>query len=438
MPTDQSVRLTMKIKLRYKMVAMLTVGAMINFIDRVNISVAAPKIMATLGWDEARLGLIFSAFLAGYTLFQFPGGIIADRWNAKRVVALSCLGFSLFTLLTPLGAVAFGLMIALRFAVGMFESASFPAYASINSLWVPRHEYGRAQMVSLSGSYLGQTFAYPLTTWVLLTFSWSAVFYFNAALGVIWVIAWLLFATNTPREHPRIREAELNEIEQNRAPRTGATTSPWSVLKSPQVLLLSFSYLCLCYGVWMIALWLPTYLVKARGFTQQEMSRLGMIPTAASFLGLVGGGVLTDLLLRRNLPARFARVRAPAICIAAGIPFLVIGVLSSSGAVSIACFAIYLLFISISTSGYWAVALEMNPRLVGAISGVMTAAGNLGGVFGPMSAGYVVRATGNWVLPFLMTSAFALIGFLVFYFFVKPEPVSFESIIPEPAAVSGA
>ncbi len=126
----------MAIKLRYKMVGMLTVGAMINFIDWVNISVAAPKIMAALGWNEARVGLVFSAFLAGYTLFQFPGGIIADRWNAKKVVALSCLGFSLFTLLTPLGAVAFGLMLALRFAVGMFESASFlkPA-GSANSAW---------------------------------------------------------------------------------------------------------------------------------------------------------------------------------------------------------------------------------------------------------------------------------------------------------------
>ena len=137
----------MTIKLRYRMVAMLTIGAMINFIDRVNISVAAPKIMANLGWNEARFGLVFSAFLLGYTIFQFPGGIIADRWNAKKVVALSCLGFSIFTLLTPLGAMSFGLMLALRFAVGMFESASFPAYASINSLWIPRREYGRAQMV---------------------------------------------------------------------------------------------------------------------------------------------------------------------------------------------------------------------------------------------------------------------------------------------------
>src|SRR5436309_10550034 len=170
---------------RYRLVGLLTIGSMINFIDRVNISVAAPVIMPALGWDEARFGVIFSAFLAGYTLFQFPGGLIADRWSPKKVVALSCLGFSLFTALTPLGALAFGLMLAIRFCVGMFESVSFPAYASLNSRWIPRSEYSRAQTLSLSGAYLGQTLSYPITTWLVLTFSWHMAFYFNAFVGVV-------------------------------------------------------------------------------------------------------------------------------------------------------------------------------------------------------------------------------------------------------------
>ena len=105
----------MNIRLRHKLVGLLTIGAMINFVDRVNISVAAPVMMSSLGWDKARFGVIFSAFLAGYTLFQFPGGIIADKWSAKKVVALSCLGFSFFTALTPLGGVAFAMMLAIRF-----------------------------------------------------------------------------------------------------------------------------------------------------------------------------------------------------------------------------------------------------------------------------------------------------------------------------------
>src|SRR5262249_53718850 len=160
------------------------------------------------------------------------GGIIADKWNAKRVIALSCLGFSVFTALTPIAGIAFVLMVAIRFCVGAFESMSFPAYATMNSRWTPRHEYSRAQTVSLSGSYLGQTVAYPLTTWLVSAFAWPVVFYFNALLGVLWMIALIVFATNTPREHPRITPEEIKEIESNVSLRSKVLVSPWIVIKS--------------------------------------------------------------------------------------------------------------------------------------------------------------------------------------------------------------
>lgn len=414
---------------RYRLVGLLTIGAMINFADRVNISVAAPVMMPALGWDEAKFGLIFSAFLTGYTLFQFPGGLIADRWDAKRVIAFSCLFFSLFTALTPLGAMAFGLMLAIRFLVGAFESVSFPAYASFNSRWIPRDEYSRAQTISLSGSYLGQAIAYPLTIWMVQEFSWPMVFYVNAAIGVVWMTVWLLMATNHPTEHPRISQAELKMIQEYVIPRRAAeVVSPWHALKSRSVLMLSLSYMCLVFGVWMIMLWLPTYLVKARGLTLEQMSWVGMIPTIASFIGLVSGGVLSDQLLRRGFPPHVARIKGPALCIILGVPFLVVAVLVPWSSVSVTCFAAYLCIINLATGGYWGVPLELNPKLVGAISGIMTCAGNLGGVFGPSTAGYIYRATGNWALPFLIAAVMAVVAFLIFYFLVVPESEAKKNI----------
>ena len=216
---------------RYKLVGLLTAGSMINYLDRVNIAVAAPVMMTTLGWEEGSFGVIFSAFLIGYTLLQFPGGVIADRWNACKLLAVVCIGFSLFTALIPLGGLAFGLMLAVRFGVGLFESMTFPAYAALNARWIPRQEYSRAQTLSVSGAaYLSQAVAYPLTTWLLVSFSWPVVFYFNAALGVVWLVAWLAFATNTPAEHPRISRQELDYIKRNLAPQGGRKVSPWAVL----------------------------------------------------------------------------------------------------------------------------------------------------------------------------------------------------------------
>src|SRR3954454_9975046 len=111
----------MALPVRYKLVGLLTAGSTINYADRVNISVAAPVMMASLGWNEAHFGVVFSSFLVGYTLLQIPGGVLADRWSSRKLLPLSCIGFSVFTALTPLGALAFGLMLAIRCCVGVFE-----------------------------------------------------------------------------------------------------------------------------------------------------------------------------------------------------------------------------------------------------------------------------------------------------------------------------
>ena len=413
---------------RYKMVGFLTAGSMINYADRVNISVAAPVMMAALGWNERDFGLIFSAFLCGYMLLQFPGGIIADRWNTRWVLGWSCIGFSVLTALTPAGAIAFGLMLAIRFGVGLFESVSFPAYAVMNSRWIPRLEFGRAQTASMSGSHLGQALAYPLTTWIVLTFNWPAVFYFNAIVGIVWAMAWLAYSTNTPAEHPGVTENERRTIEEQLAPRPTRHISPWQLLTDRRVLWLSVAYLLIVYGLWMIILWTPTYLVKARGYSMQAMGFLGMIPTMAGFAGLIIGGAISDVLLRRGYSVRFARVRAPAFCVVLGVPAIVAAAYVPSATVSVGCLAAYMFLANLGGGACWSIPIELNPREIGAISGVMNAAGNFAGIFGPLTAGFLVATTGSWTLPFLAIAVTLLVGVLVLYFLVVPDPIEGQPV----------
>lgn len=419
---------------RHKLVGLLAVGSAINYADRVNISVAAPTMMAELGWHEARFGVIFSAFLLGYGFLQIPGGLFADRWGAKFVIAGACVGFSLFTALTPLGGTAFGLMLALRFCVGLFESVTFPAYASLNSRWIPRAEFSRAQTRSLSGVYIGQTLSYPITTWLVMTFSWPVTFYFNAALGALWLIVWLAYAANTPAEHPKMTAEELHHIEAGLSPRSDTPTSFWSILKEPPVLFLSLAYLCLVYGLWMIVFWMPTYMVKGRGFSMQAMGWVGMIPTFASFAGLMSGGVLSDALLRSGFSSRFARAQGPALCIAAAVPFLIAAALVPWAGVSIACLTLYLFLANAAGGGFWSIPRELSPNQVGVISGVMNCAGNFAGILGPLSAGFLVSSSdGNWALPLLAASGVALLAFLVLYFLVIPDPLQEDVPVPHVA-----
>lgn len=415
--------------IRYNIIGILTLGTMINYIDRVNISVAAPDIMHETGWNEADFGVVFSAFLVGYALLQFPGGAIADRWSARKMLAVSCFGFSLFTALTPLGQNAFLLLLLLRFLVGACESVSFPSLASLNSRWVPRQEFGRAQTFSISGASLGQMIAYPTTAWIIETFSWQTVFYVNAAAGFLWMALWLAYATDTPREHRSITAEELAEIEQGLVPRSERVSIPLRlILTSPSVLFLCLSYMFFGFIAWIFILWFPTYLVEARGFSRMEMGLVGMLPTGAGFLGIIAGGVVSDYLLKRGFSARTARARFPGLSVFISLPFLLGAVTTSSSTLSVILFVFFYFILSLAVAGYWAMPLELNPRLVGAISGVMNTAGNVAGVFGPMTAGFIVASTGSWVLPFYLAAVLGLLCSLIFFFLVSTKPVELAEV----------
>ena len=417
--------------IRYNIVGLLTLGTMINYIDRVNISVAAPDIMRATGWDKAQFGAVFSAFLVGYALLQYPGGMAADRWSARKLLAFSCVGFSLFTALTPLGQSALLLLLSLRFMVGACESASLPSMAALNARWVPRHEYGRAQTLSLSGAALGQMVAYPTTAWIIEHFSWEIVFYFNAVLGIVWMGLWLAYATDTPREHSAVRQEELDVIEQGLVPKANAVAVPLlSLLRSSSVVSLCLSYMFFGFIAWIFILWFPTYLVEARGFSRMHMGLVGMLPTAASFFGIATGGVISDALISRGASVRTARARVPGLMVGLSLPFLLAAVTVPSATTAIALFVGFYFTLSLAVSGYWSMPLELNPRLVGSISGVMNAAGNLAGVFGPLTAGVIVARTGNWELPFYLVAILGVCCSALFVFLVSAKPV----VIPQLAA----
>jgi len=419
---------------RYKIIGLLLLSTVINYADRVNIAVAGADIMRQTGWNKEQFGIILSAFLLGYALFQFPGGLIADRWSPRKVLALSCVGFSLFTALTPLGQHGLWLMLLLRFFVGVCESISLPALAAFNAQWVPRQEYGRAQTVSISGTSIGQMLAYPTTTWLIEMFSWPVVFYFNAAVGFLWMALWLWYTTDTPREHARISVDERQYIEAHVLPRAAPQPQPsfWSIVSTSSVLFLCLTYMLYAFVAWIFILWLPTYLVEGRGFSRLEMGKVGMLPTFGGFLGMITGGMISDWLLRRGFGTRVARARFPGVSIAVAVPFLLLGVNTSSTGLAIAFFTLFYFTFSLAVSGYWSMPRELAPRAVGAVGGVMNTAGNFAGLFGPTVAGVILqeKGDGSWVLLFYIAAGIALISSVIFALLVRPDPIPIAGIEP--------
>lgn len=422
---------------RYQMIGMLFFGSVINYVDRVNISVAAPVMMKETGWNKDLFGWVFSTFLIGYALLQLPGGVIADRWSGRKVLTLAFCGFSLFTLLTPLGERAFFLLLALRFLVGAFESMTFPATASINSRWIPRSEFGRAHTFSISGITIGQMIAYPLTTWIILHGSWQSVFYLNALFGFLWAAVWWRHAADTPAQHPRITAEERDYIAAHLPPRTTAQLPLSLIFTSWPLLTVAFAYMCFAYIGWLFLFWFPTYLVEARGFPLSAMGTAGIFLHGGAFLGLVGGGALGDRLLRRGWSPQFVRARLGGIGLMLSLPFLLGAALVPS---SLLCVVFQVTFYTLFTSalaGFSTVAIEFNPHLAGAIFGLINTLGTFAGFFGPLTAGYMLTGSGgNWLLPFYVSAAVGVVCAMILLT-VPIRPIKVETL-PTSASVAEA
>ncbi|HXG21111.1 MAG TPA: MFS transporter [Methylomirabilota bacterium] len=414
---------------RYHIVGLLFSGTVINYIDRVNISVAAPVIMHETGWDKGQFGLVFSAFLIGYALLQMPGGVLADRWGGRRILAAAFCGFSLFTALTPLGQSAFVLLLAMRFFVGAFESVTIPALTSLNARWIPRAEFARAQTLSLSGITVGQMIAYPLTTWLILAVSWPLVFYVNAVLGFVWAAVWLRYATDTPETHPHISEEERRYITAQLPPRPTAALPLRAVFTSPSLLILSLSYMCFAYVGWTFLFWFPDYLVEGRGLSLSLMGVVGIAIHAAGFVGIVSGGAISDRLLRSGWSAQFARARFAGIGVALSVPFLLSAALAPSAPLSIASLVLFYLLFASAIAGYTTVALEFNPHVAGAIFGLINTLGSFAGILGPMTAGFMLAQSGNWTLPFFVAAGVGAVCTAILWV-VPIRPIVVDTFVP--------
>ncbi len=424
---------------RYNMTGLLFCSSVINYVDRVNISVAAPVMMAATGWDKDLFGWVFSIFLIGYAMGQLPGGIIADRWSGRNVLAVAFFGFSLFTLLTPFGERAFALLLALRFLVGVFESMTFPAMASINSRWIPRPEFGRAHNLSISGITVGQMVAYPLTTWIILRSSWQTVFYINAILGFVWIVAWLWYSTDSPQTHPGITAEERDYIVANVSPKPHVPLPIKILFTNWPLLVVSLSYMCFAYIGWLFLFWFPTYLVEARGFGLATMGTIGIFVHGGGFIGLVGGGVFADYLLRQGWSVEFARLRLGGIGVGLAVPCLLSAALVSSPLVCVILLVFFYALFTIALSGFSTVAIEFNPNFAGAIFGLINTLGTFAGFLGPLSAGYMLAgAGGNWLLPFFVASGVGVVCSAIL-FMVPIRPIVWEPVAPSsvPAARLG-
>jgi MFS family permease len=382
----------------------------ILFVDRVNISTAAPLIAADLKLGNTELGLVFSAFAFPYALFQLVGGWIGDRFGAWLVLTacLVMVGFS-----TALTGAAGGLasLFAIRLAVGFGEGAAFPTATRAMASWTPAGSWGFAQGIVHAAARIGNAVTPPLVTALLVFGSWRGAFVILGLASLLWPAVWMWFFRDDPREHPAITSAQLTTLPA-RAIGGGSRNVPWLQLARR---MLPVTIVDFCYGwtLWLFLSWIPSFFFQNYRLNLQASA---LFSTGVFLAGVVGdtmGGVASDALLRKTGSLVAARRYVIVAGFLGAFVFLLPVVLIHEVNVAAICLSLAFFFLELIVGPIWSIPMDIAPRYAGSASGMMNFGFGVAGIISPFSFGYLVDRTGGWVFPFVASLVLLPIGALL-------------------------
>jgi ACS family glucarate transporter-like MFS transporter len=400
---------------RFYIVAFLFFNMFINYMDRINLSVAAPTISKMFKWDSATMGWIFSCYLFTYMICLIPWGRVTDRYGSRSVGAISMVLWSLGGMASG-ATVGFASMLAARLGLGIGEAASFPICGKVVRQWFPASERGLATAIFNAGTFAGPALSAPFVAWLVLQTGWRMSFVITGAMGILWAILWYAFFRN-PAECTWLPEGERNYLlSQTVAPAKAGTAQPGPT-KGALGLLLSRKTMwgqfitqgCCAYTMYLFLAWLPSYLVRERHMDLMKASWFTAMPYLLSVVFGILIGKLSDSILTPEAVKQGKRRQLLIVFILLSSVVLLTNLVSNQWVV-VVLIAVALTSISSALTLNIAMCNDLvwDPSMAATALGFQILGGNSLGFLAPILTGYIVKATGSF------NSAFILAGCLLF------------------------
>ena len=384
----------------------MVVSVAINYIDRTSLSTAAPLLQrpTDLAIPPAKMGVLLSAFFWTYAILQLVSGWLVDRYGVRWVMAGGFFIWSAATAAT--GWVhGFGALLAMRLLLGAGESVAYPCYSKIIAGNFAEHQRGLANSLIDAGTKFGPAVGVLAGGILMERHGWRPVFIVLGLASMLWLPAWFRWM---PRGH------DANRASRDEGP------GYVEICKQPQAWATFVGHFSGNYLWYFLITWLPTYLVKERGFTMSEMAYIGAIAFCVTGVSTIITGTIAD----RAIAAGASPTRVRKTCVIAGLSLAtsVVTVTVVRGAwASMACLMFACIAYGVFASSHWAIPQTIaGPLAAGKWTGLQNCLANMAGIAAPAITGFVVQKTGQFFWAFAVCSVVVLIGAAAYAFLVGP------------------
>jgi MFS family permease len=412
---------------RWRIAILLGVGVLINYFDRVNLSVAHEALHDEFGISNTTYGYLLSAYVWTYATLQLPIGVFLDRFGVRSIGRISAFLWSVASFAAA-AATSVGSLFGARLLLGVGEAPTFPANAKAIGYWFPGQERSLATALFDSAAKLASAIGVPLIGATLIAFGWRKSFALTGVVSLLFFIAFY-FIYRDPKDDPDLTAEELRYI---RAAGSGdqihtgeGQPAPLSyLLKQPKVLGLVAGFFAYNYCFYLFLTWLPSYFSALHMNLEHSIFFTSVPWIFGTITGLVVGGWFVDTLIKRGHDQN--QVRKTVLITGTALGLAVAGAIFTRNPVIATC------WISISLGGLsaaspvgWSITSLIAPRdSVGKVAGILNFGNQLAGIVAPIATGYFAGPTNSFSRAFAAAAIILLLGICGYVFLLgKIEPV---------------
>jgi MFS family permease len=381
----------------------------IAFMDRINVGVAIPAMAKDLHFSPTLAGTAFGIFFWGYLILQIPGGHLAERWSAKRIVTVLLVLWGICAVLTGFVRNT-GELLTARFALGVCEGGVWPATLVLLAHWFGRDERARANNLWMLCLPVAAIIVSPISGWVLAATNgnWHILFWAEGVPPLVWAVIWWFTISDRPADASWLPAAQREHLERTLRAEAATTDRPHldtyrRAFANPTTWLMVAIYFFSTIPGYGISSFFPS-LLKKEGLAIGWVGVVTALPFAMAVVGLLAVGYLSDRTRRRR-----AYVVISMLILGAG---LALGALvhQASSTLMIAIFILAGFGLYAYLGPFWAMVTQMlPPKTAGGSMGLINALGNLGGFIGPLVVGYLKSRSGDFISGFVFLGLSAIV-----------------------------